>query len=337
MKKAVLLSSGEIRIEEAPIPAPRPGEVLIKVHYVGICGSDIHFYHALPAFAAYPLVQGHEMSGEVVDPNGAEGLRAGDKIVIGTTVYCGECARCKQGLGNRCRDLKIVGATTDGCAAEYVCIPKSLVHKIPEEIPYDAAAVLEPLSVGVHACNMAGDLTGKNVLVVGAGIIGNVTAQAAKAKGAAKVMISGRTDYRLDFARKTGIDLCVNDAKEDLEAAVLREFGDYADVVFECIGVEASLDASLKTAIEGGVVVIEGLFHGLQEADVNLIQDKELSVVGSKIFNQADSAEAIAMLAEGRVDLASLITAHFKLEDFKAAYDHIANKSNHVMKVMLNL
>jgi L-iditol 2-dehydrogenase len=337
MKKAVLLQSGEIHIEEVPVPKPKAGEVLIKVHRVGICGSDIHFYHEPPSFLDYPLVQGHEMSGEVIDPNGAAGLKAGDKIVAGTTFVCGECVWCKKGMFNRCRNLRILGANTDGCAAEYICLPEYLVFKIPAHLSYDLAAMNEPLSVGVHACNMAGDLSGKNVLVIGAGVIGNVTAQAAKAKGADKVMISGRSQYRLNCAKECGIDLCINDAKEDLEAAVWREFGDGADVVFECAGAAETLNASLKNVIEGGIVVIEGLFFGLQAIDANAMQDKEIHVVGSKICNRADTEETIALLAEGKVNLTPLITAHFALEDYKEAYDRLADKSAHMMKVLLDL
>ncbi|MDR0876244.1 MAG: alcohol dehydrogenase catalytic domain-containing protein [Clostridiales Family XIII bacterium] len=337
MKKAVLLQSGEIRTEEAPIPQPRPGEALIRVHHVGICGSDIHFFHAKPPDANYPLVQGHEMSGEIVDPNGSAHLKEGDKVVACSTVFCGECEWCKKGISNRCPELRILGVTTDGCAAEYICLPENILLKIPRNLPYDTAAVLEPLSVGVHACNMAGDLSGKNVLVVGAGVIGNVTAQAAKAKGAGKVMISGRTQYRLNFAKKTGIEYLVNDSAEDLDTAVLREFGGGADVVFECIGSETSANASLRNVQNGGVVVIEGLFYGPQAIELDFVQDKEIHVVGSKIFNKTDLEESVSLLTEGKVDLASLITAHFRLEHFKDAYDHIADKSNQVMKVLLDL
>ncbi|MDR3295614.1 MAG: alcohol dehydrogenase catalytic domain-containing protein [Clostridiales Family XIII bacterium] len=336
MKKVVLVKPGEVRVEEAAVPEPRKGEILLKVHNIGICGSDIHIFQGLLPFVRFPVVQGHEMSGEVADPNGSARLKKGDRVVIIPRTLCRECEDCKSGRDNWCKDLKILGVHTDGVAAEYVSVPEYLALKIPDAIPYDVAAMIEPLAVTVHACNVAGDLAGKNVLVVGAGVIGNLAAQAAKAKGA-RVMIAGRTQYRLDYAKAAGIDFCVNDQKEDLGEALKREFGGGADVVFECIGVETSVNESFLRCRKGGIVIIAGIFGELQRVDMFTLQDKELIVIGTMLYLKSDFEESIALALEGKVSLPPLITGSFPLERFQDAYAHIADKANQVMKVMIKV
>jgi L-iditol 2-dehydrogenase len=337
MKKAILERPGKIRVEEARIPSPGPGEVLLKVRDIGICGSDIHIYEGLLPFVRFPITQGHEMSGEVADAGGGTAARAGDRVTIIPRTLCGGCESCLGGRSNRCLSLRIMGVHGDGVAAEYVRVPEYTVIKIPDDLPLDLAAMIEPLAVCVHACNMVpGGVGGKNVLVVGAGVIGNLTAQAAKAKGA-RVMIAGRTDYRLEYAKAAGIDICVNDRKEDPGEAVAREFGDGADVVFECIGVDASVNESFARCKKGGTAVILGIFGEKQLVDMFTLQDKELTVIGSMLYLESDFEESIALAREGKVSLKPLITKKFPLENFADAYKFIEEKSAPVMKVMIEL
>ncbi|MDR1571273.1 MAG: alcohol dehydrogenase catalytic domain-containing protein [Clostridiales Family XIII bacterium] len=336
MKRAVLEKPGAVRVEEAPIPAPGPGEVLLKVRNIGICGSDIHIYEGLLPFVTFPVVQGHEMSGEVVDAGGSARLKNGDRVTIIPRTLCGRCPDCEGGRTNWCRELEIVGVHRDGVAAEYVCVPEYMATKIPDGMAYDVAAMIEPLAVCVHACNISGGLDGRNALVIGAGVIGNLTAQAAKAKGA-RVMIAGRTQYRLDYAKAAGIDICVNDSRESLEDAVAREFGGGADVVFECIGVDASVNGSFAHCRKGGTVVILGIFGEKQPIDMFTLQDKELRVVGSMLYLESDFDESMALAQTGSVALEPLITGRFPLEGFAEAYRAIEARRSPIMKVMIEV
>jgi L-iditol 2-dehydrogenase len=337
MKKAVLNQPGNISVIETEAPSPAPGEILLQVNKVGICGSDIHVYEGLLPFVSFPITQGHEMSGVVADANGSADLKNGDRVIIIPRTLCGACPACEGENTNWCAELQILGVHRDGVAAEYVNVPEYMAIKIPEDMPFDVAAMIEPLAVCVHACNIAGDLSGKNVLVIGAGVIGNLTAQVARAKGA-RVMIAGRTQYRLDFARDTGIELCVNDKAEDLGSAVRREFGSFgADVVFECIGVDVSVNDSFAHCAKGGTVVILGIFGEKQLTDVFTLQDKELRVIGSMLYVKSDFEESIALSQEGKVSLKPLITGTFPLEEFSDAYRSIEEKRVPVMKVMIDV
>lgn len=337
MKKAVLQTPGEVVIVQANVPQPLPGEILLQVRNIGICGSDIHIYEGLLPFVTFPVMQGHEMSGVVADANGSARLSNGDKVTIIPRTLCNGCSDCAGVNTNWCSQLQILGVHKDGVAAEYVCVPEYTAVKVPAEMPFDEAAMIEPLAVCVHACNIAGDLKDKNVLVIGAGVIGNLTAQAAKAKGA-RVMIAGRTSYRLDFARDVGIPLCVNDKDEDLLARVKNEFGEYgADVVFECIGVDSSVNESFYKCRKGGTVVILGIFGEKQLIDVYTLQDKELRVIGSMLYTVPDFEESITLAQTGKVLLKPLITGNFPLTEFAEAYRFIEEKRAPVMKVMIDI
>jgi L-iditol 2-dehydrogenase len=338
MKKAVLNRPGDICIIETEIPRLAPGEILLQVRKVGICGSDVHIYEGLLPFVSFPVTQGHEMSGVVADANGSVRLKNGDKVIIIPRTLCNACPACEAGDTNWCTELQILGVHRDGVAAEYVSVPEYMAVKIPEDMPFDVATMIEPLAVCVHACNIAGDLSGKNVLVIGAGVIGNLTAQAARAKGALRVMIAGRTQYRLDFARDAGIELCVNDKTEDLGTAVRREFGrGGADVVFECIGADVSVNGSFAHCAKGGTVVILGIFGEKQLTDMFTLQDKELRVIGSMLYLESDFEESIALAQAGKVALKPLITGTFPLESFSEAYRCIKEKRNPVMKVIISI
>jgi L-iditol 2-dehydrogenase len=336
MRKEVMVKPGVIEIQEAEKPVLKPGEVLINVKSVGICGSDVHIFHGKLPFVQYPVVQGHEATGVVVETCESKDIKVGDRVVIQPQITCGECYPCKTGKYHICDNLQIMGVHTDGVAAEYVAIKEERVTKIPADMPFDVGTMIEPLSVAVHAVNLAGDVNGKNVLVIGAGTIGNLVAQAAKAKGA-KVMITGRTQYRLDYAKDFGIDFCINEREESVREAVAREFGSGADVAIECIGVDRSVNEALEYCRKGGQVVITGVFGEKQLIAINLIQDKELTVYGSQMYREPDYQESIALVQEGKVQLKPLITAHFALEEYDKAYEYMMARKDPVMKVIVNI
>ena len=337
MKISWLKEPGLHEIGTAPVPSPKPGEVLIRVKNIGICGSDIHMNAGTQPDVEYPVIQGHEMSGIIADANGSAVFKDGDHVVAMPQTFCSECDYCKEGLNNHCRELKIIGVHMDGFAQEYVALNERWILPIPEDMPFDIGAMVEPLAVSVHAVSMAGDVKGKNVLVVGAGVIGNLAAQVAALKGA-NVMIAGRTGYRLDLARQFGIGLCVNTGSEDLSEAVAAHFGrDGADVAIEAIGVADSVNESFRQCKKRGRVVISGIFGQYQAIDLFTLQDKELNVVGTMMYTIDDFKESISLASTGRVQLKPLATAVFPVERFDEAYEVIENKSMPVMKVLVEM
>ena len=203
MIQQVMTAPGEIIFREVPIPKPEAGQVLIKIQRIGICGSDIHVYHGKHPFTSYPVTQGHEVSGEVAAlGEGVETFAVGQKVTIEPQVFCGHCHPCTHGKYNLCEELKVMGFQTTGTASQYFAVDASKVTPLPDAMSYEEGAMIEPLAVAVHAVRRAGDVSGQKIAVIGAGPIGNLVAQAAKGMGAAQVMVSDISDYRLRLAEE---------------------------------------------------------------------------------------------------------------------------------------
>ena len=238
MLQQVMTAPGEIEFHEVPMPEAGENQVLIKIMNIGICGSDIHVYHGKHPFTSYPVTQGHEVSGEIMALGAkVEGFHVGQKVTIEPQVYCGHCHPCRHGKYNLCEELKVMGFQTTGTASEYFAVDASKATPIPEDMSYEEGAMIEPLAVAVHGVKQVGDVRGMNIVVIGAGPIGNLVAQTAKGMGAAKVMITDVSDLRLEKAKECGIDVCVNTTKTDFGEAMLAAFGpDKADVIYDCAG-----------------------------------------------------------------------------------------------------
>ena len=219
MLQQVMTNPGEIIFREVPVPEIKDNQVLVKIMNIGICGSDIHVYHGKHPFTKYPVTQGHEVSGEVVKTGDAvTEFHVGQKVTIEPQVYCGHCYPCRHGKYNLCEELKVMGFQTTGTASEYFAVDASKVTPIPEDMSYEEGAMIEPLAVAVHGVKQMGDVTGMNIVVIGAGPIGNLVAQSAKGMGAAKVMITDVSDLRLEKAKECGIDVCVNTRNKNFRA-----------------------------------------------------------------------------------------------------------------------
>jgi L-iditol 2-dehydrogenase len=243
MQQAVMTQPGKIEFRNVEKPAINADEVLLQTRRIGVCGSDIHVYHGLHPYTSYPVVQGHEI-GAVIAEVGSEvkGFAPGDTVVFMPQVTCGECYPCRHGMYHICDHLKVMGFQTSGAAQEYFPIKAEMVLKVPERMTVDEAAMIEPVSVAVHALSRAGTVAGQKVLVFGAGTIGNLVAQVARASGAKDVMITDVNDYKLEKARACGIHHAINPQQEDLGQAILAVFGpDKADLMLECVGVQDTI------------------------------------------------------------------------------------------------
>ena len=241
----------EIRFDTVPVPQPGPGQVLVKIKRIGICGSDIHVYHGKHPYTKYPVTQGHEVSGRIAAVGeGVTGFRVGQKVTIEPQVFCGKCHPCTHGKYNLCESLKVMGFQTTGTASEYFAVDQSKVDLLPESMDFDEGAMLEPLAVTVHAAKRAGDVKGLNVCVLGCGPIGILLIQSLKAFGAAKVLATDVSDYRLELAKQCGADVTINTKNAEFGQAMLDAFGpDKADIIYDCAGNDITMDQAIQNEI----------------------------------------------------------------------------------------
>ncbi len=339
MLQSIMTEPGKIVFRNIEKPTINDDEILMQTKRIGVCGSDIHVFHGLHPYTSYPIVQGHEVSGVVaaIGKNTA-GIQVGDEITFTPQVTCGECYPCKHGNYHICEMLKVMGFQTGGAAQEFFVLPAWNVFKLPAGFSLDQGAFVEPVAVGVHAVMKGGDVTGKKVLVLGAGTIGNLVAQVTKALGAQVVMITDISDYKLEKAKACGIDIMVNTVKQDLGQAIATHFGsDKADLILECVGVQTTADQAVANARKGTSIVIVGVFGEKPTVDLGLVQDRELNLMGTLMYQKADYAKAIDLIATGQMQLDDLITHRFKFERYLDAYHTIEESDGKYMKVMIEL
>jgi len=339
MLQAVMTEPGKIEFRDVEKPAPKDDQVLIQIKRIGVCGSDIHVYHGKHPYTSYPVVQGHEVSGVIAElGEKVEGFEVGDKVTFTPQVTCGKCYMCTHGMYHICDSLKVMGFQTDGAAQEYFPVDAEKVLKLPENVSLDEGAMVEPTSVAVHANRRGGGAEGKRVLVLGAGTIGNLTAQVAKASGARAVMVTDINAYKVAKARECGIDFAINTAEEDLGEAILRDFGpDKADLIFECVGAQATITQAVDNARKGTTIVVVGVFGDVPRVDLGLVQDRELSLVGTLMYQKRDYERAIELIAGGNMCLDKMITHRFNFRDYLKAYETIEASGGQYMKVMIEL
>ncbi|NBI91660.1 alcohol dehydrogenase [Lachnospiraceae bacterium] len=339
MLQQVMTAPKEIEFREVPVPAAGDSQVLVKIMNIGICGSDIHVYHGKHPFTSYPVTQGHEVSGEIVElGKDVTEFHVGQKVTIEPQVYCGKCHPCRHGKYNLCEELKVMGFQTTGTASEFFAVDASKVTPIPEDMSYEEGAMIEPLAVAVHAVRQMGDVKGMNIVVIGAGPIGNLVAQTAKGMGAARVMITDVSDLRLDKAKECGIDICVNTKGKDFGEAMLEAFGpDKADVIYDCAGNNITMGQAIKHARKGSVIVLVAVFAGMAEVDLAVANDHELDIKSTMMYRHEDYLGAIELVNEGKVHLRPLISKTFAFKDYLKAYQYIDENRETTMKVIINV
>ena len=317
MRVSVLRGVGQIDVEERPMPTPGPGDVVVKIGSVGVCGSDIHYYeHGRigPYVVDDALILGHEAGGVVTAiGEGVTDRVVGERVSIEPGVPCRQCAQCLSGRYNLCPDVQFFATPPyDGAFAEYVAMPASFVYPIPDSISDDAAGLLEPLSVGIWACRRSGVDPDSRVLVTGAGPIGLIAAQVARAYGAPAVAITDVAPQRLALAERLGLQ-AINVA----ETAV-TDIGFEPDVLLECSGNSRATWDAVTTVARAGRVVLVGMGGDEVRLALSYVQDRELTITGA--FRYANTwPTAIRLAAEGRVELDPLVTGHYGLDQVEEA------------------
>ncbi len=329
----------EIRFDTVPVPQPGPGQVLVKIKRIGICGSDIHVYHGKHPYTKYPVTQGHEVSGRIAAVGeGVTGFRVGQKVTIEPQVFCGKCHPCTHGKYNLCESLKVMGFQTTGTASEYFAVDQSKVDLLPESMDFDEGAMLEPLAVTVHAAKRAGDVKGLNVCVLGCGPIGILLIQSLKAFGAAKVLATDVSDYRLELAKQCGADVTINTKNAEFGQAMLDAFGpDKADIIYDCAGNDITMDQAIQNARKGSAIILVAVYAGLAHCDLAKLNDSELDLNTTMMYRHEDYVDAIRLVNEGKIQLKPLMSRHFAFRDYLAAYEYIDSNRETTMKVIVDV
>ncbi|MFE0906531.1 NAD(P)-dependent alcohol dehydrogenase [Streptomyces rochei] len=330
MRAAVLCAPENLEIQERTVPKPGPGQVLVRVEAVGICGSDVHYYRhgRIGGFVVRaPMVLGHEPGGTVValGPDTSR-HRVGQLVSLEPGVPCARCTQCRRGRYNLCPDVSFYATPpVDGALCEYVAVDEDFAHTVPDPLTAETAALLEPLSVGVWASRRGRVGPGSRVLVTGAGPIGLVAAQTARAFGATEVVVTDVAPHRLDLARQLGATATV-----DVRATRLPDTGFAPDVLLECSGVPAVVDEAIRTVGRAGRAVLVGMGGDTVPLPLSHVQNFEIEVTGT--FRYANTwPTAIALAASGEVTLDRLITHRYDLERAEdaltaAARDHTTVK-----------
>jgi len=338
VKALVLHGIRDLRVEEVAKPKPSAGEVLIRVKACGICGTDLHFYKG-EWRVKLPLIPGHEFSGivEEVGP-GVEELEEGMPVVAEPNITCGRCYYCRMKDRNfYCPNIRAVGVDVDGAFAEYVKVPAGNVYTIPRGMPFEEAALIEPLACCLRGLDNVGIELGDTVAVVGVGPIGLLMIQLSKIWGAVKVYAIDLIRERLNLAKQLGADVIVNASKEDPVKAVLSDTNDVGvDVAIEAAGSSRAMDTAVKLARRGGRVLIFGVAP--QEEEWRLrpfeLYEKELTIVAS-YRSPYTFQRAVRVASSGRVLLGPIISHVMPLERGPEAFEKLSKKTHGMIKVVL--
>lgn len=312
-------------------------QVLVHIKRIGICGSEIHSYHGLHPATFYPVVQGHEYSGVVVAVGRAVSVcKPGDHITARPQLVCGKCNPCKRGQYNVCEHLRVQAFQADGAAQDFFVVDDDRVAKLPEGMSLDYGAMIEPSAVGAHASNRT-DVKDKNVVVSGAGTIGNLIAQFCIARGAKNVLITDVSDLRLAKARECGIQHTLNITKKPLKEAAHELFGEEGyQVGFEVAGVEVSIRSLMETIEKGSDIVVVAVFAKDPALSMFYLGEHELRLIGSMMYRHEDYLTAIDYVSKGIVNLKPLVSNRFAFEEYADAYQFIDKHRETSMKVLID-
>ena len=310
----------KIEVGEAPMPAVGADDVLIKIQSVGVCGSDLHYYRSgsIGDFKVeFPFILGHEAAGVICEVGAnVKNLKPGDRVCMEPGVPCMKCEECLSGHYNLCKDVRFWATPPyDGVLSEYVAHPAAFTFKIPDNMSFTEGALVEPLAIGLHACNQGGVKLGQTVVIMGAGCIGLVTLLAARAYGATQVIVGDVIDKRLEKAAELGATT-VNTKNEDIVAKVMElTAGRGADVCIDCAGFSSTVDNCLSAAKPAGTVIIVGLGEDrVNGFNTSAMSTKELTV--KSIFRYRNLyPTAINAIADGRINVGAIVSHRFKFDD----------------------
>jgi len=342
MKTALMTGIGKIEFEQRPIPQAQAGDVLIQIEYIGVCGSDLHYYEAgrIGDFiVSPPFVLGHEVGGTVVAlGDGVTGLAIGDRVALEPNVTCGECAFCNSGKYNLCPDVRFFATPPiDGVFQEYVVHPAPLCFKLPDNVSTMEGALIEPLAVGFHAANTGGAKAGQKALVFGAGCIGLVSILALRAKGVETVYAVDMLDSRLAVAETIGATAAIHFDKQDVIQTASAVAPGGFDLIIETSGSEVAARQAIELAKKGSVIVLVGYSpSGDMTLPMGKAMDKELSL--KTIFRYRHVyPEAIQAVSNGEIQLKDIVTKIFTFDELPSAMKLCAENKADIVKAVVRV
>lgn len=340
--KALLLSEYK-RLAVVDLPRPEVGasDVLVRVAACGICGSDVHGYDGSTGRRIPPLVMGHEAAG-IVEAIGAEVTRfkPGDRVTFDSTIYCGDCDFCRAGRNNLCDRREVLGVSCGdyrryGAFAEFVAVPERIMYALPDTVPLEHAALIEAVSVAVHAVSLAPLAADDDVVVVGAGMIGLLVIQALRSAGCGRVLAVDIDDGRLALAAKLGATLTFNAATGDAVAEILAATGGCgAAAAIEVVGTAATIDTAVRSVRKGGAVTLVGNLAPKAEIPLQMVVNREIVLRGSCASN-GEYPECIDLMARGEIDVRPLISACVPLDEAPQWFERLYGREAGLMKVVV--
>ena len=341
MKSLVLEKYNEFVLRETEIPELKPGWVLIKVEACGICGSDIHGMDGSTGRRQPPLIMGHEASGTIskITPE-VSGWKVGDRITFDSTISCGECFFCERGEINLCENRRVLGVSCNeyrqnGAFAEFVAVPARILYAIPENISFEQAAMAEAVSVAIHATTISSIPANGNAVVIGCGMIGLLCIQALKAAGCKKVIAFDLVQEKLELAEKLGADLTLKPHDADTIQKVLKETENQgADIVFDVVGIEQSVNLAIDCARKGGTVTLVGNLSPEVKIPLQKVVTRQLKMQGS-CASAGEYPLCLELIASGKIKVDPLISKVAPLEEGNHWFQRLYNRESGLMKVIL--
>jgi L-iditol 2-dehydrogenase len=339
MKALVLEEYKHLALRETPEPAPGAEEVLIRVAACGICGSDVHGYDGSSGRRLPPIVMGHEAAGTVASVGGrVTAFRVGDRVTFDSTIFCGACPYCLRGDINLCDRRQVLGVSCReyrraGAFAEFVTVPERIVHRLPASMSFAEAAMLEPTAVALHAVRVSGLRGGETALVIGAGMIGLLTLQAARALGCARVLIADIDESRLRLAQSLGATETIHLSGSDLAREIVKGTGG-VDLALEAVGRQETIDAAIASVRKGGTVTLIGNITPQITIPLQVVVSRQLRLQGTAA-SAGEYPEAIERISRGEIQVKPLITAIAPLEDGPRWFERLYSHEPGLMKIVL--
>lgn len=340
MKALVLKDYYKFQVEDVPVPRPARDEVLVEVMACAVCGSDVHGMDGSTGRRIPPIIMGHEASGRIVEC-GAEvrGYKVGDRVTFDSTIYCNRCEMCRSGRVNLCSHRKVLGVSCeeyrlDGAFAQYLTVPEHVLYHLPGAVSYREAAMVEPLSVAYHATTQAEIRPGISVAVVGIGTIGLLLQQVLRSKGVDRIVAVDVDDRRLEMARGHGATHLINSGTSGAAERILKEIPGGVDIAFDATGTQETFDLCLDIVrLDGDVVLIGNVFKHI-DMRLQWIVTRQISLHGS-CASSGEYGECLELIADGKVDVSSLISAAVPLEKGAEWIQRVYQREPGIYKIML--
>jgi L-iditol 2-dehydrogenase len=341
MKAFILKDYRRFAVEEVPTPGLQPDEVLVRVRACGICGSDVHGIDGSTGRRIPPLIMGHEAAGEIAEVGSAvSGWRPGDRVTFDSTIYCGHCWHCRRGEINLCDHRRVLGVSCadyrrDGAFAEYVAVPERVLYRLPDGLGFEQAAMVEAVSVAVHAVRRTPLARNSAVAVIGTGMIGLFVIQVLKAGGCGQIIAVDLDEDRLNLACRLGATAMVKPDSTDAAGAIRRlTEGRGADAAFEVVGISTTVGTAVDGVRKGGSVTLVGNLEPKVGLPLQAVVTRELTLIGT-CASAGEYPASLELIANGQVDVSAIISATAPLEEGAQWFERLYAREKGLLKVLL--